>query len=164
MANRELNTIKLQIGNTVKDLREDFGFVCTEGPSYTPLGKAKRLSSNSWFDENGDDVYIPSKMYVESGTLKIPIGYQGARGSGKGHLKALVTWLLGRGGDELTQDGILLYSAFIDEGFKKATLDEISEPEYCYLGDFELLETVITFNIPDPLDNVVFDGTKFVEQ
>ena len=162
MANRELNTIKLQIGGTLKDLRNDFGFVCTEGPSYTPLGKAKQLSSNMWFDEDGADTYIPRKMFVEAGGLKIPIGYQGARGSGKAVLKALVLWLLGRGGDELTSEGIYLYSAFIDEGFRKVTFSEISEPEYHYLGDFELLEATITFNIPDPLDNVTFDGGRFV--
>lgn len=101
---------------------------------------------------------------IDAGTLKVPIGITGDRGTCQGKLKTLVKWLLGRGGDELDTDGIKLYSAFIAEGYRKATLSEVSEPEYGYLGDSEILETTLTFNIPNPFDNVTFDGKNFVQQ
>lgn len=161
MSSLELSTLKFKIGDAIKDLRTDFEFVCCEGPDYAALNRVKELSKNTWLDEDGDDMYIPSQMKIQAGTLKVPIGYTGARGTGKVKLKDLVKWLLGRGGNALTSEGIWLYSPFVDEGFAKVTLLEVGEPEYGYLGQYEILETTLTFTIPDPFDNVVFSNNAF---
>lgn len=161
----ELSTLKLQIGtgrsSEIKDLRTDFEFVCAENPDYTPIGKVKELQKSSFLDEDGDDPYIPQQMKMQSGTLKVPIACQGKRGTCKGKLKTLVKWLLGRGGVPLDENGILLYYAFIDEGFGKVTLQEVTDVEYNYQGEYELLEANLVFYIPDPFCNYTFDGGTF---
>lgn len=157
-----LNTLKLKIADEQKDLQKDFGFACLQGPDYVAIGNVKELQKNVWMDSDGDDVYIPKRMRIQSGTLKIPIGWQGNRGDGKVRLKRLVLWLLGRGGVELTSEGIWLYSPFISEGFKKVTLQQVSEPEYSYLGSYELMTATLVFYVPNPLDNVSYSGGAFV--
>ena len=150
-------TLKIKNGKSgvVKDLLDDFGFVCLEGASYPIIDNFKDLDKTSWYDEDGDDVYMPSRRRKEAFSISIPIGCEGNRGSGgmtvRQQYEALERYLSGEAG-ALSADGMSVYMPMEQCGYNGCYISEISDKEYQKRGDYEILTCKLVFNVSNPND------------
>lgn len=153
-----LHTLTIRNGESVKkDLLADFDFVCLAGASYPHVGKFKDLEKTSWYDEDGDDVYIPETLRAESIELEIPIGCEGDGASDKvrAKLDALTNFLSGRSG-ALDAGGLGIYMPFEEKGFNGCYLKEIKDTEYQKMGAYEILCCSLVFGVANPMNT--YDG------
>ena len=85
-------TLKVQIsGGTTWELETAYSnkIALLEMPKNIPL-KPKNIYSHSWFDENGDDEYIPQTLYYEPVTVAMKFGAKVDNPSSIGTLRATV--------------------------------------------------------------------------
>lgn len=140
------------------DLLDDFGFVCLEGASYPAADKFKELEKTSWRDEDGDDVYIPSRRYKEAFSIEIPIGCEGFRGPGgrtvREQYEGLEAFLCGIGGG-LSADGLSVYMPMEQTGYHGCYVSEITDKEYQKRGEYEIMTCKLVVNVCNPNDKFV---------
>ena len=89
-------TLKIKIGDdTAWDIETQYsGKICLlDMPKIIPL-KPKNIYSHSWFDENGDDEYIPSTLYYEPVTVAMKFGAKVDNPSSTGTLRETVKTFL----------------------------------------------------------------------
>lgn len=85
-------TLKVQIsGGTAWELETAYSnkIALLEMPKNIAL-KPKNIYSHSWFDENGDDEYIPQTLYYEPVTIAMKFGARVDNPSSTGTLRATV--------------------------------------------------------------------------
>lgn len=85
-------TLKVQIsGGTTWELETAYSnkIALLEMPKNIPL-KPKNIYSHSWFDENGDDEYIPQTLYYEPVIIAMKFGARVDNPSSTGTLRATV--------------------------------------------------------------------------
>ena len=89
-------TLKIKIGSaSAWDIETQYSgkIVLLDMPMNIPL-KPKNIYSHSWFDENGDDEYIPSTLYYEPVTIAMKFGAKVDNQSSTGTLRATVKQFL----------------------------------------------------------------------
>ena len=87
-----MTTLKIQVpGGTVVDIDTEFSgkIALLEMPKSIPL-KPKNVYAHSWFDENGDDEYIPNVIYYEPATIAMRFGAKVDNPTSTGTLRATV--------------------------------------------------------------------------
>ena len=85
-------TLKIKIGdNAAWELETQYSnkIVLLDMPKNIAL-KPKNIYSHSWFDENGDDEYIPQTIYYEPVTIAMKFGAKVDNPSSTGTLRATV--------------------------------------------------------------------------
>lgn len=152
-----LHTFKIKNGNNgaLKDLVSDFDFVCLEGGTYPVADQYKELQKNTWYDEDGDDVFIPTRRYLNSFDIEIPVGCEGDRSASGvtayAKYNTLERYLSGVT-TALSQYGMSIYLPKEQIGYNGCVLKEIKDKEYYKLGDYEILTCTIVFTVPNPRD------------
>ena len=89
-------TLKIKIGSAAAwDIETQYSgkIVLLDMPMNIPL-KPKNIYAHSWFDENGDDEYIPSTLYYEPVTIAMKFGAKVDNPSSTGTLRATVKQFL----------------------------------------------------------------------
>lgn len=85
-------TLKIQIsGGSVWDIETEYSgkISLLDMPKNIAL-KPKNIYSHSWFDENGDDEYIPQTVYYEPVTIAMKFGARVDNPSGTGTIRSTV--------------------------------------------------------------------------
>lgn len=154
------HTIKFTNGSTNKDLVNDFNCVVLEGGTYPDIDKFKELQKNNWFDEDGDDVYIPSKRYRESFDVEIPIGCNGnfnvntGVSQVKSIMKNLINWLstgsINGGSGSLSSNGLTLEFPFYNKKYSGCYIKEIKDKDYSKMYTFEVFTCTLVFSVSNP--------------
>lgn len=73
----------------------EWGCYVTESP-YIPVALTpKNITSQSWYDENGDDEYIPDTIYYEPVEATLNFVYKGMVADAKAQIMAFVNYLRG---------------------------------------------------------------------
>lgn len=118
---------------------------------YIPVAtKAKNIASQSWYDEHGDDEYIPEVLYYEPVEATIDFVYKGKVSDANTQIRAFINYL--RGG----------YFNFYDEFHKIGRqqvrlLDFSDDAELVYVsnaGDDCVATFSITVKINDPVTDI----------
>lgn len=81
-------------GSSVKELGEDFGFYETESKFYGGA-KVKDLPKKEWYDEDGDDEFVPSELKYKPVEMQVKFGYKGDMFSANEKLNILRDYLSG---------------------------------------------------------------------
>lgn len=81
-------------GAPVKELGEDFGFYETESKFYGG-NTVKDLPKRDWYDEDGDDEFVPDTLKYKAYDAEVKFGYKGDRFTANDKLKALQDYLNG---------------------------------------------------------------------
>lgn len=129
----------------------DWGCYVTDSP-YIPAPKSvKNITSQSWFDEHGDDEYIPETLYYEPVEATLSFVYKGAVAEAKTQILSFINYL--RGG----------YFSFYDQYYKigrqKVRVLDFSEgAELKYMDNSNDL-CVATFSIEIKINDPVTDIT-----
>lgn len=157
-----LHSILIQSGThsgnkSIKDLVDDFGFVCTTGaPLFAPL-EMKDVAKTEWPDEHGEDVFIPNKRGYKAVSISIPVAYTGKISSSGKALRALT--------DYLTSNGSLtIYSELSGCGFDICTFDGVDNSVLTPCGNYEVLECNIKFCAHDPASTVKYIHTELIDE
>lgn len=72
-----------------------WGIYCSSFPFQT-VGEAKDLPSRSWYDEHGDDEYIPDTLYIKSYELEVEFAVKGTPAEAKSKIDDFFAYLTGR--------------------------------------------------------------------
>lgn len=144
-------------GADVVDTIQSFGMYCMENPFRT-CSDVKEPSKRTWYDEHGDDEYIPEEgLYMSAYENKVKFGFDGAAYSANEKLKSFLDYL--RGGT------MKMYCEFNGIGRKNVRLKSI-DPDLVrdVSGNEDILIVSMTFKFNDPVTDVrpVKSGNKVV--
>lgn len=136
------------VETSAKDIQDDFGFVCTsivEGRI-----EAKELEKNSWWEEDGEEVFIPSNMKLMGLDLEIGLVYVGTPNTYHQKLDALIGYLT----SELGEFGLMTFSQFHNRGFRYCFFKSFDENTLFKGTTEECYECKLTLRSEDPRTRV----------
>lgn len=88
-------TVYSNVGDVV-DVYNQFHVVCQEIP-FKHLPEAKELSKREWFDEDGDDVYMPTDgLKYKAYDVEVKFLYSGDKQNMSSDLKNFIDFIYGR--------------------------------------------------------------------
>lgn len=146
--------ILFQVGTGAVTSSTKWGCYVAESPYLPVPKKAKNITSQSWYDEHGDDEYIPTTLYYESIEANLKFVYKGTVSDAKTNIKAFITYLSGG------------YFKFYDE-FHKVGRQQVrligfsDEAELTYVSNASD-ECVATFAIEVKINDPITDITLAV--
>lgn len=169
-------TLLFQKGNdSVVNSFAQWGIVCCKVP-FKAGGKTKELPKKEWYDQHGEDAYIPNKLMFEAYDVEFELAYQGQElATNPFNLNKAFTqidtfkkWLSGN--DTVNGSGATLkiYSPFSTIGRQGCYLLETSdeEPHVQLKQEMSNLynENVVTFKVKfrvtDPMTNITLNDPQ----
>ena len=123
----------------------------TDSP-YIPVATTpKNITSQSWYDENGDDEYIPEELFYEPVEATLNFVYKGTVAEAKTQIKAFISYL--RSGE------FSFYDEFYKVGRQKSRLLDFSdEAKWSYDDAYSqtgIAQFSIRVKINDPVTDIV---------
>lgn len=146
--------ILFQMGTGSVRNSTEWGCYVSESPYIPCAKKAKNITSQSWYDEHGDDEYIPTTLYYESVEATLKFVYKGKVTDAKNSIKAFINYLEG--------GYFKFYDEFYKIGRQQVRLIGFSdEAELKYVSKASD-ECVATFSIEVKINDPVTDITLAV--
>lgn len=129
----------------------NWGCYVTDSP-YIPVPTTpKNITSQSWFDEHGDDEYIPDTLYYEPVETTLSFVYKGKVADAKSQIKSFISYLSGG------------YFKFYDEYYKvgrqQVRLVDFSDNATLVYDDANKDTCVATFSINIKINDPITDIT-----
>lgn len=130
-------TLLMQKGSdSVIDTYTQFGIVCASVP-FKAGGKTKSLAKREWYDEQGEDVYIPSQLMFEAYDAEFTLAYKGQElatnpfdlSLALESIETFKEWLSGADEDGGSGAELSIYSPYSTIGRQGCYLLEISDEE-----------------------------------
>lgn len=136
----------------VKETISDFDIYLKDIP-FKPSSEVKELYSNDWFDEDGDDEYIPSELKLAAHTIDVEFAYKGDKNTAYTKIKPFLDYLTGRDGTGSEFKFVCTYNGY---GRQKVRFKGMSDDaELVRQDNFDILIFKVTFKVNDPVHNVV---------
>ena len=144
---------KKEAGGSTIDTQTKWGIVCKDFP-FQLYGDTKELPSRSWYDENGDDEYVPKKLYIGAYEIDVEFAYKGNMYSANAAIRSFLDYLTGN--DGLNQGALLsVYDTYTKIGRQhiryvsvENTMTVRNESE----GD--VFTFTVKFKVNDPITNI----------
>lgn len=140
--------------SSIVDTFVNFNIVCQEFPyNYTP--ETKELSKHDWYDENGEDVYIPvNGLKYKAYDLEATFLYKGAADVMHTKIKQFIQFLTCKG---ILQPLVLaIYDEYTGIGLRGVYVLGVSTDLYEYkdtsLGGLAMFK--VKFRITDPVTHL----------
>lgn len=130
-------------GADVKELGEDFGFYETECKFYG--GNAvKDVPKRDWYDEDGDDEFVPNELKYKAFKMQVKFGYKGSQFSANEKLEALQNYLNG--------GTMKVYDSYNKIGRQNVRFEEISDDAELVrdVDDGDILIITVNLKVNDP--------------
>lgn len=134
-------------GSEVKELGEDFGFYETESHFYGG-GAMKDVAKRDWYDEDGDDEFVPDALKYKAYEMSVKFGYKGGMFSANEKLSELMDYLGG--------GAMKIYDSYNRVGRQGVRLMEISDDADLVRNteDGDILIITIKFKVNDPRTDI----------
>lgn len=152
-----------------------WGIVCCKIP-FKAGGKTKDLAKRDWYDEHGDDSYIPSKLMFEGYDAEFELAYQGQElatnpfnlSKAFTQIDAFKKWLSGNDNPNGSGAELKIYSPFSTIGRQGCYLLEILDEDPHVMTKQEngnvYNENVVTFKVrfrvTDPMTNITLSSSS----
>lgn len=166
-------TLIIQKGDSAPvDTFETYGIACRQVP-FRFIGDTKELPKRDWFDEHGEDTFIPDSLKFKSYELELEFAYMGQElatnpfnlSLAKTNISSFIKWLTGNDGNGNTGATLKIYSPYTSIGRQGCYLLSISDEDpYLMLKEEAgnlYNENVVTFkarfNVTDPVSEWVPD-------
>lgn len=164
-------TLKFQKGtNAVVNSYTQWQIVCCNVP-FKVGGKTKELPKRNWYDEHGEDTYIPNKIMFEAYDVEFTLAYKGKELADSNpfdlslameHIDAFKKWLTGNDTTSGSGAELKIYSPYSAIGRQGCYLLDFPDEDphvYTKLEAGNLYnENVVTFKVKfrvtDPLTNI----------
>lgn len=140
----------------LKDLLDNFSIVCTSFP-YARNVDTKELPKNDWFDENGEDVFIPPSVKFKAYDITIGLCYCGVKGTGLAKINSLRNYLSGVSDNCASMK---IYNSHTGFGRKGVYLKSFGEMEFSVLNGNEIIEFDITLGVTDPATDISMNSSN----
>ncbi len=133
-------------GSVVIDTASSFGMYCMDNPFKT-ADSVKEPTKRSWYDENGDDEYIPKDgLYMSSYENDVKFGFCGSAFGANEKLKSFLEYL---------KKGMLkMYCEFNKVGRQHVRLKSIKQELDRDPNSEDILVITITFKFNDPITDI----------
>lgn len=141
--------------NTVIDTLEQFNVACQEFP-YKYLPETKELAKRDWYDEDGEDVYIPtSGLKFKAYDLEAKLLYVGSEEAMVDDLKSFIEFLYGRNTGGNPQ--LAIYDEFTKTGRQQVYVQSVDNELITYddVNTDVIAQFKVKFRVCDPVTNVV---------
>ena len=146
-----------------------WGIVCCKVP-FKVGGKTKELAKREWYDEQGDDTYIPQKLMFEAYDAEFEMAYQGQELAGNpfnlslafSQINAFKKWVSGNDTSQGSGAELKIYSPYSTIGRQGCFLLEISNEEpHVQLKqengntyNENVVKFKVKFRVTDPMTNI----------
>ena len=119
---------------SVIDSYAQWGIVCVKVP-FKVGGKTKKLPNREWYDEHGDDTYIPDALMMEAYDAEFEMAYKGEELASNPfdldlafqNINAFKKWLSGNNTNSGSGAELKIYSPYSTIGRQGCYLLEISD-------------------------------------
>lgn len=143
---------KIGTGSPVKETIADFDIYCADMP-FKLFVEAKAPSKRDWFDEHGDDEYIPNGgLKLKAYTMDVRFCCKGDKYSSNEKIKKFINYLTG-----LDESGaeMKMYCTWTKIGRKGIRFDKLNDKaELLRDEDGDTLVFTITFKVNDPITDI----------
>lgn len=163
------NTLQIQKGSgSVVNTFTQYGIACLQVP-FKAGGKTKDPAKREWFDEHGEDTYLPNKLMFEAYDAEFELAYCGKElASNPFNLSLAMTqinafkkWLSGNDTSEGSGAELKIYSPYSTIGRQGCYLIEISDEDphlqTVQSGSNIYHENVVTFKVKIRVTDPVTD-------
>lgn len=144
---------KMISGAAVKDTVTNFDIYCMEIP-FIIATEAKELASNDWYDEHGDEEYIPSALKMKAYEMDVKFACKGATKTCNAKINAFLNYLTGA--DQQNPGAKMkMYSTYTQIGRQDVRFVSLSEDaELVRDANGDILIFTVTFKVNDPVTNI----------
>lgn len=143
--------ILFQKGEGIVYNSSHWGCFVVESP-YIPVPTTpKNISSQSWFDEHGDDEYIPDTIYYEPVEATVKFVFKGTVAEAKTQITAFISYL--QGGE------FKFYDEFYKVGRQHVRLLNFSDEAQFVYSDISTERGCATFSVVFKINDPVTDIT-----
>lgn len=133
-------------GAEVKETIADFGMYCMEDP-FVLYSEAKDVTKRSWYDEHGDDEYIPKNgQYIQSYENSVKFGFRGNEFGANENLRSFL--------DYLCSGMMKMYCEFNKVGRQHVRFKSVKQTLYRDKDDGDILIVTVTFKFNDPVTDI----------
>ena len=136
---------------TPRETYETWNIVCSKSV-YRHFGDPKEVSSRNWFDEHGEDVYIPANVKLKKFDLEVSFLCNGEYPTLKDKVKSFLLFLMGKNwrneqGNLVASTGsrLVLYDGDNSIGWKDVRFKSFATD--AFLKDNSDVESVLEFKI-----------------
>jgi hypothetical protein len=168
----DIHTLYIKKSDTTVNTFAQWGIVCCKPPFHAG-GETKDLPKREWFDEHGEDTYLPSRLFFKSYDEEFELAYKGSElATNPFDLDLAFTqinnfklWLSGNDlveDDEGSGSSLKIYSPYTTIGRQGMYLLSFSEEDPVVMTKYEdgndYHENVVTFKVKfrvtDPMTNI----------
>lgn len=140
---------------TVYDTETQWGVVCSGFP-FKVYSETKSLPQNDWADEDGLDVYYPSRLRIKAYSLDVELACKSTSGNLATMVKSFLDYLTGQ---STSGTSLTIYDTHTKIGRKGCYVTGIDNDMYVKQrlngnGVEEVATFKVTFNVCDPLTQV----------
>lgn len=143
-------------GGALKETIADFGIYCQQIPFHIGR-KIKDLPVRSWYDENGDDEYVPSSLMTQAYDMTISFICKGSKFSTNTVVSNFISYITGADG---TGTVFSIYDTYTKVGRQKCRVMEVADKAQIYrvddsemAGEGDILQFSIQVKVNDPVTN-----------
>ena len=146
-------TSYINVGSII-DTQAAFHVVCQEFP-FKHLPESKDLAKRDWYDEHGEDVYIPTDgMKFKAYDLEVRFLYVGTQANMKTELKGFVDFISGRnsGGAPM----LAIYDEYTKTGRRGVYVQDVSNELLAYddVNSDVIATFKVKFRVTDPVTSI----------
>lgn len=158
-------TAYTNVGSVV-DTYAQFGIACQEFP-FKHLPESKDLPKRDWYDENGEDVYMPTDgLKYKAYDIEAKFIYKGAEADMAESIRNFTSFIYGFSnipsqGQSPTRNVFLkVYDEYTQTGRRGIYVQEVSDEMYYYNdSSIEAIATFkVKFRVTDPVTNVSYNS------
>ena len=141
------------VGDVV-DTQASYRVVCQEFP-FKRLPEIKELAKRDWYDENGDDVYIPTDgLKFKAYDIDVTFLYVGSQAQMYDDIKGFVSFLYGRnaGGSPI----LAVYDLYTKTGRRGIYVSNVDNELYEYddKNPEVIAQFKVKFHVTDPITDI----------
>lgn len=139
-------------GAAVKELGADFEFFEMESKFYGG-GTVKDVPKRDWYDEDGDDEFVPDEQKYKAFEMEVKFGYKGDINTANAKLKALQDYLNG--------GTMKVYDSYNRIGRQNVRFESISDDAELVRSDTDgdILVITVKLKVNDPVTEVELEAS-----
>ena len=146
-------TSYINVGSII-DTQTAFHVVCQEFP-FKHLPETKELAKREWYDEHGEDVYVPTDgLKFKAYDMEVKFLYVGTQVNMKEELKGFVEFISGRntGGAPM----LAIYDEYTKTGRRGVYVENVNNELLAYDdANSDVIATFkVKFRVTDPVTNI----------
>lgn len=138
---------KSKPGSPVIDTKSQWGVVCKDFP-FAVYGETKELPKRDWKDEDGEDTFIPDRLYMQAYDLDVEFAYKGEMDTANEKVIGFLDYLSGKddSGAELK-----VYDTYTKIGRQSVYYKSVEPDLFVRKTDEgDVLTFSVTFRVTDP--------------